>query len=426
METYNNLSLRIYCGAVGTDLDHQLCVEVGAIPKAFSATAPVFVNEREAWMITHAQDYTLYTISYQGFHTIDLQPGHLLICLFVPAQKRLADGHSPLEVLEALKDTFVVQALCGDKLPQSPVDAAPYKALLDKYRLEERSLLLPVMQGKTPASFCVESKKQLDALMRHSRYPALISVGRLELGFSCPTGIDLVGKGTSCQSPNVKQSEVEIPLPKYPSQPEPQKALRENPSNECRMQNASKQKSVQTVRKSLIEKKWRWYYWTFFPSLYLLDMKKSQQKKVLLSYLLHPVLMLPCLIFLLGLMLGKDNNLIECLILCNGLFIGVSSLLIIPATKNFTNTYNISSIRMIFLTVIYALSLGNLFIFSTTIGLVLSLIAWFFYKIDKSLNVDKTIKLCFNIWYALQVLCFVLGGLLILFIAWLLLNFDFS
>ncbi len=213
MATYLNLSLQIYGGAAGKDLDRQPCVEVGSIPKAFSATAPVLVNEREAWMITHVQDYTLYTTSYQGFHTADNQPGHILICLFVPAQKRLADGHSPLELLEALKDTFVVQALRGGKLPQSPVDAAPYKALLDKYRLEERSILLPVMQGNAPASFCVESKKQLDAIMRHSRYPSLTSVGRLELGFSCPSTIMLTSKGKP-SSPQSTTASPNIPLQK--------------------------------------------------------------------------------------------------------------------------------------------------------------------------------------------------------------------
>lgn len=200
MANINKIALRIYGGAIGDSLSKQPIVSVGDVPHEFHPTAPTLVDEQQVWIITHAQDYTLYATSSKRCHTSDDQPGQILICLFLPPQKRLADGHGPLEVLEELMDIFAVQGIRGGKLSGATVNCSPFNSLLDKYRLEDRPMLLPIMAGQAPATFCVESKAQLDAMMRHSRYSILSSVGRLELGFNCKSTIALIRKGPAKRS----------------------------------------------------------------------------------------------------------------------------------------------------------------------------------------------------------------------------------
>ena len=215
MANINKIALRIYGGAIGDSLAKQPFVSVGDVPQKFTPTAPTLVDEQQVWMITHAQDYTLYATSSKRCYTSDDRPGQVLICLFLPPQKRLADGHSPLEVLGELMDIFIVQGLRGGKLPTATVDCSPFNLLLGKYRLEDRPMPLPIMAGQAPVAFCVESKAQLDAMMRHSRYSILSSVGRLELGFSCKSTIALIKKGpakrteASSQTPSRRDNEPE-------------------------------------------------------------------------------------------------------------------------------------------------------------------------------------------------------------------------
>lgn len=187
----SNIALRIYGGAIDKGLDAEPIMAVGNIPKEFCPILPTLVDEQQVWIITHAQAYTLYATSSKRCHTIDDQPGLMLICLFFPPQKRMADGNSPLALLDEIIDMFSVQGLRDGKLPNMPIDNAPFKSLLAKYRLEDRPVSLPIMQGHSPASLCVNSKNQLDALMRHSRYEILASVGCLELGFKCKSSISL-------------------------------------------------------------------------------------------------------------------------------------------------------------------------------------------------------------------------------------------
>ena len=197
MPQISNISLRIYGGALSIGLDRQPLVSVGNAPEGFIPMPPTLVDEQQSWMITHAQSYTAYMSYSKRCQTQDDQPGQLLICLFFNPQQRLADGNSPLGLLDSLNDSFAVQAMQGGKLPISPVDNSPFKMLLDRYRLELRPMQLPVMGGHEPASFCTENRAQLDALMRHSRYPVLIGVGRLELGMHCKSTIALTSTSTS-------------------------------------------------------------------------------------------------------------------------------------------------------------------------------------------------------------------------------------
>ena len=196
MITVQNISFRIYGGSVNGGLYWQPFVAVGDVPQEFVPKPPVLVNEQQVWMITHAQNYTLYTICSKRCYTQDGQQGLMLISLFLPPQQRLADGKSPLDLLGLLMDCFAVHAIRDGKLPEGPVNNAPFVLLLEEFRLEKRPMLLPIMQGQEPAAFCLKSKAQLDALMRHSRYPVLANVGRLELGFECESTISLNTSGT--------------------------------------------------------------------------------------------------------------------------------------------------------------------------------------------------------------------------------------
>ena len=211
----SNLSLRIYGGALSSGLDRQPLVSVGNAPEGFIPMPPTLVDEQQSWLITHAQNYTAYMSYSKRCQTQDDQPGQLLICLFFNPQQRLADGNSPLGLLDSLNDCFAVQAMQGGKLPTSPVDNSPFKMLLDRYRLEQRPMLLPVMSGHEPASFCAENRAQLDAFMRHSRYPVLMGVGRLELGLHCKSTIALASTG----KPQKKEPEQQ-PIPVTPIEPE--------------------------------------------------------------------------------------------------------------------------------------------------------------------------------------------------------------
>ncbi len=202
MTSIFDMALRIYGGEINGSLQIQPFIAVGNVPDEFRPMLPTIVDEQQVWMITHAQNYTLYTTLSKRCYTSDGQPGQTLICLFLPPQKRLADGNSPLGLLDAIMDCWVVQALRDGRLPKAPAENIPFVELLKKYRLEDRpkALLLPVMQGMLPAAFCVQSRTQLDALMRHSRYPELSAVGCLELGFSCNSTIVLNMNGGASQT----------------------------------------------------------------------------------------------------------------------------------------------------------------------------------------------------------------------------------
>lgn len=191
----SSISVSIYGGTQGKALNNSPYISIGGKPNGFTPTPPVIVDELQSWIIIHGQDYTMYAMASKKCKTVEGQQGLLLIYLFLPAQRRLADGKSPLELLESINDCFSVQALRSGILPNTPVDNTPFLTIVNNFRLEERTVLLPVMQGHKPASFCVNSRSQLDALMRHSRYPVLSAVGHLELGYQCQSSISLTTTG---------------------------------------------------------------------------------------------------------------------------------------------------------------------------------------------------------------------------------------
>ncbi|MCR5821146.1 MAG: hypothetical protein K6F94_09425 [Bacteroidaceae bacterium] len=193
-----NISLRIYAGPLATGLKEEPLVAAGTVPEEFRAIPPTIVDETQTWIITHAQNYTLYALHTRACKTSDGQPGQMQVCLLLPTQQRLADGKSPMEVLNSISAAFSIQAMMGgDELPDSPVDSSPYQNLLRRYRLEQRPTSLPVMNGHEAAAYCVENMTQLEALMRHSRYPELGHVGRLELGTHCQSTISINTKAAA-------------------------------------------------------------------------------------------------------------------------------------------------------------------------------------------------------------------------------------
>lgn len=192
MEPSGDLILCIYGGSEASGITPHPLVSIGAVPPAFRPTSPTIVDEPQAWIITHAQDYTLYAFHSREYKTTQGMEGQLQICLFFPPQRQLGRGKSPLALLDSIRDLFAVLGMPEGQLPAEPLDNAPFRSLLRNYPLEDSPVLLPIMQGGEAASYCVENVTQLDALMRDSRYDALAQVGRLELGFHCPTTVGLV------------------------------------------------------------------------------------------------------------------------------------------------------------------------------------------------------------------------------------------
>ena len=185
------LSLRIYGGSLSGGLEKLPLVSVGIAPEGFAPSAPTLIDEPQAWMIVHAQDYTLYALHSREWRTSAGEKGQLLICLFFPPQQRLGEGKSPLTLLNSLLDSFIILAPEVGMLPEESLDNSRFRAIIGRYGLEPRPVLLPIMQGEAPASFCVATPAQLDALMRHSRYEALMKVGRLEIGEQCESTVNL-------------------------------------------------------------------------------------------------------------------------------------------------------------------------------------------------------------------------------------------
>lgn len=227
MAAISTISLHIYGGAQGRDFGVTPLVSVGSLPDGFRPAVPTLVSEERSWMIVHAQEYTLYAFYSKRCLTSAGQPGHVEVCLFLPPKQRLAEGYSPLEVLESATNLFVVQMADGNKLPVSPVDSAPFKVLVGRFALEERPRVLPVMSGSNPAALCLKDRSQLNAVMRYSYYNQLISVGLLELGYHCKSTISLgetPERKDKKAEPEKEQEKVEEPTPKAaeakPAQPE--------------------------------------------------------------------------------------------------------------------------------------------------------------------------------------------------------------
>ena len=201
---FSSISLRVYGGSLEGGLNPTPIVSVGEASENFAPFTPALVTEDRSWSITHGQDYTAYTLHTKEYPFSDGHPGQLLVCLLLPPTHLLANGASPLEILNAALNLF------HGTVPISPIDDGEFSILLDRYTpLVERASLLPVMNGLSVAAFIPKDMNQLSALMRYSRYPVLEAVKRLELGMNCEPTITLPvpsGKPKASQAPQAPPS----------------------------------------------------------------------------------------------------------------------------------------------------------------------------------------------------------------------------
>lgn len=209
MKQISHIGLSIYGGVQGEKLDAVPLVSVGEIPDNFQVFSPMLVKENSSWIIYHALSYTLYALHSESVCTSDSRPGQLLICLFIPVQKKLAEGKGGLGVLDSVWNAFTLYGMRSGMFSGTPIDNAPFVKLLEQYRLEDRQTLLPAMMGNSPASFRVENLNQVDALMRYSRYDMLGTVSWLELGLHCQTTLSLPIKGEGFKQADVSAKRLE-------------------------------------------------------------------------------------------------------------------------------------------------------------------------------------------------------------------------
>lgn len=216
------ISLRVFGGSLSAGFNRTPLLTVGAVPDSYVPMPPTIVDEQKAWMIAHTQSHTVYSLYTRECKTADGSDGQLLISIFFPASRRLAAGASPLSLLNTLLDVVSIQLLSDGMLPKEAADPTAFIALLKRYPLEDRSLALPVMAGSSPAAFCAANTSQLDALMRHSRHPALAKVGLLEIGLHCRTTINIpVGSKPSPVQPQPAAMPKQPQPVEQPAQPRP-------------------------------------------------------------------------------------------------------------------------------------------------------------------------------------------------------------
>lgn len=189
-----------------------------------------------------------------------------------------------------------------------------------------------------------------------------------------------------------------------------------------------KEKPILINENTIINKKWKWYYWAFFPIIYIIDAKKKG--KALFHLLFHPIFIITYVILLN--ILIKDSIGMKILYLStqhlpflifSGFYIAciIASFIFPFATKDIANFYDITRIKRWVFTIIYALSFGSLFSLSIVCCVPISLIVWGIYKLNKQINIHKIIKIVVNIWLIINILLFLYIGIVaygILFLDW--------
>lgn len=192
MPSTENITIAIW-GGTPTNL-RPITNHIGDLSPNYRPRMYKLVKEPKMWLIAHTKDLTLY--SMVSSESLSGGSGEVLrVDIMLPANRRIAGGKSPLDLLNKLMDCAEKNAIQGGVLTTQTLDNLPFLYHLKEFHLEERPSALPVMLGSNAGSICVESTRQLDALMRFSKYPILASVSQLEMGFKCPTTIKLDTKG---------------------------------------------------------------------------------------------------------------------------------------------------------------------------------------------------------------------------------------
>ena len=200
-----DITIRIYGGGVGESLQPPM-LEIGNLTEDIHPNLPCLIDEDNVWMIVHGKRQNMYALYSREYLDVAGNPAYVLVCLFLPAMSRLANGKSPLDLLNSLMDVFGLQATEDGRLLGTSIDNTPFKKLLTRYAIEDRPWPLPVMEGERPAAFCVENFTQLEAVMRYSNYQPLSTISCLEIGQNCESTINFSTKGENNQKGNANSS----------------------------------------------------------------------------------------------------------------------------------------------------------------------------------------------------------------------------
>lgn len=222
MPSTENITVAIW-GGMPTNL-RSITNHIGDLPSTYKPRMYKLVKEPKMWLIAHTKDLTLY--SAVSSEALSGGSGEVLrVDIMVPANRRIAGGKSPLDLLNKMMECAEKNAIQGGVLTTQTIDNLPFLYHLKEFHLEERPSALPVMIGSNAGSLCIESTRQLDALMRFSKYPILANISQLELGFKCPTTIKIdtksggrpapqpptgtgTGTGAGVKTPPVKGKEI--------------------------------------------------------------------------------------------------------------------------------------------------------------------------------------------------------------------------
>lgn len=157
------------------------------------------VAEKPVYIIKHARDYVLYEAIDRKVKPFDRDtPGVLSIAVTIPRAYRLADGRSPFSLLKEVYDKFVGDCMASvndgyDSFLDKNVDREAFRAIIDRYPLEERKSgyvpMNPAPDGLT-GTLCVPREKMED-LFRDSQYEEFAKFRYIEIGSSCPTSFEL-------------------------------------------------------------------------------------------------------------------------------------------------------------------------------------------------------------------------------------------
>lgn len=202
----NEIGIRIFWGPWGGEFEPEPVVSVGQVAGEIVPSAPELVKEDWSWMIRIDEAKVVYACFSKEQSSNSGKYLQLLVCVIIPKGLRLAGGKSPLELLEDVRRRFdgLFSLNLHAKKSREEQVKAEYARLLKNYSLEECPWYVFYMEGDKPASLCVESQSQLDALMRYNAYPALAHIEHLELGFKCKTTVDINTKGETDRKTKTK------------------------------------------------------------------------------------------------------------------------------------------------------------------------------------------------------------------------------
>lgn len=193
----NQIGIRVFWGPWGDELIPSPVVSNGEVVGEMNPSVPELVHEERTWMITVRESQTVYAIHSKEPCTDSKDYLQVLACVVIPDGKKLSGGTSPVSLLEAVRNLFC-QLFTMDlraALPDEEKVNAEFEKLLSGFSLERCPWYVYKMLGTEPASFCVESEEQLNALMRFHRYTALAHIEHLELGFNCRSTVMINTKG---------------------------------------------------------------------------------------------------------------------------------------------------------------------------------------------------------------------------------------